>query len=156
MRIWSLLVLLAAISIGSSAEAQLDYWALLPTDPVPGELVSLRMGGYPWPTCPIVSHEVTWPTSRTAVVMLHPWPEGCGGGLFPWEREIPLGSLGAGEYTLEVKTYRVAGSTPDNPYLMGTIRFVVGGPPAVPALSTLGLAALAALLVGLGLRRIRP
>jgi len=105
--------------------------------------------------CPIVSHDLTWSTANQAVVLLHPWPKGCGGSVDPWQRDIDLGQLTSGNYVIEVKSYGYAGTTIDNPFQVGIVEFSIGGAVQVPSLSAGALALLAALLSCVALVHVR-
>ena len=105
--------------------------------------------------CPIVSHDLTWSTGEQAVVLLHPWPNGCGGIVEPWQRDIDLDQLSSGNYRIDVKSYGYGGTTIDSPLEVGTVEFSIGGAVQVPSLSTGSLAILVVLLSWAALVHVR-
>ena len=138
----------------SSFAAHVDAWSLTPENPQPGSEVVLNLSGV-WPsTCTPTSHEVEWVSPVQATVLLHHWPKGCGGALTPWQRSIPLGALGEGEYLLEVLTYGPTGPPPAPLMTIATIGFSILGVQAIPTLSVVSFGIFAVLLAFLAARRL--
>ena len=148
------LSLFAAVP-ASAQPPTVDSWNLVPANPAPGASVTLHVAGDRWPMCPIVSHDLTWSTSEQAVVLLHPWPKGCGGSVDPWQRDIDLGPLSSGNYRIDLRSYGYGGTTVDNPFIVGVVEFSIGGAVQVPSLSGGSLLLFAALLSCAALVHVR-